>query len=136
MVIRISTWVQAPVERVWNCWTSPEYIVRWNNASSDWHTPWAKIDLRPGGTFTYRMESVDGKIGFDFGGTFSEVNPNAKLSYRIDDGRSVAVYFVPEANGTKVTEEFEAESIHPLEMQEAGWKAILENFRVCVEEGD
>jgi len=129
MEITISIWIEAPVEEVWKCWVTPEDIVGWNSASPDWHTPRAENDLRPGGAFNYRMEAVDGSHGFDFWGTFTEVNRPSKLSYLIGDGRKVEVVFEAEAGGTRITEVFEAESTHPAEMQEAGWKAILENFR-------
>jgi uncharacterized protein YndB with AHSA1/START domain len=133
MEITINTWVGVPVEKAWKCWVTPEDIVGWNHATEDWRTPWAQNDLRPGGTFTYRMESVDGAHGFDFGGTYTEVVPHAKISYLIADGRRVEVLFEPESGGTRITETFEAESTHPAEMQEAGWKAILENFRAYAE---
>jgi uncharacterized protein YndB with AHSA1/START domain len=132
MEIKISTWVEAPVERVWKCWVTPEDIIGWNSASPDWHSPRAENDLRPGGTFNYRMEAVDGSFGFDFNGIFTEVTPPTKLSYVLADGRKVEVVFEPEAGGTRVTEVFEAESTNPVEMQEAGWKAILENFEAYV----
>jgi hypothetical protein len=35
--------------------------------------------------------------------------------------------------GVKITETFDAEDIHPLDMQIAGWTAILENFRKYTE---
>ena len=41
-VITVSNTVNAPVEKVWDYWTKPEHITKWNYASDDWHTPWAK----------------------------------------------------------------------------------------------
>jgi uncharacterized protein YndB with AHSA1/START domain len=37
--------VKASIEKVWQCWTVPEHITKWNNASDDWHTPFAENDL-------------------------------------------------------------------------------------------
>ncbi|HQW93764.1 MAG TPA: SRPBCC domain-containing protein, partial [Ferruginibacter sp.] len=68
--ITVETIVQAPVEKVWECWTKPEHITGWNNASDDWHTPRAENDLRVGGKFLSRMEARDGSMGFDFGGVY------------------------------------------------------------------
>jgi len=34
----VESTVAAPIEKVWECWTKPEHITKWNNASPDWHT--------------------------------------------------------------------------------------------------
>jgi hypothetical protein len=49
------------------------------------------------------------------------------------DGRKVRVIFTAEGDETKVTETFDPETTHPLEMQRAGWQAILDNFRKYTE---
>ena len=72
----METTVKAPVEKVWEYWTSPGHIIHWNNAIDSWHTPAASNDLRVGGSFVYRMEAKDGSFGFDFGGTYDEVEEN------------------------------------------------------------
>ena len=66
--ITIKSTVNAPVEKIWKCWSEPEHIKRWNNASEDWHTTHAENDLRAGGKFSSRMEAKDGSFGFDFSG--------------------------------------------------------------------
>lgn len=72
--ITVETTVNIPVEKVWKYWTEPEHIKRWNNASDDWHTLVSENDLRVGGRFLSRMEAKDGSVGFDFSGTYDEVN--------------------------------------------------------------
>jgi uncharacterized protein YndB with AHSA1/START domain len=62
MVISIETTVNAPVAKVWQYWSAPEHITKWNNASDDW-PPWAKSNLVPGGRFVARMEARDGSMG-------------------------------------------------------------------------
>ena len=128
-VITVENTVNAPVEKVWKYWTSPEHIMQWNNASDDWHTPRAQNDVRNGGTFSIRMEAKDGSFGFDFGGIYDEVKNNEYIGYTMGDGRKVQVHFAPQGNATKVTESFEAETTHPEEMQRGGWQAILDNFK-------
>ena len=71
--ITVETTVKAPVEKVWEYFSGPQHITKWNNASEDWHSPSAKNDLRPGGKFVTRMEARDGSMGFDFGGTYDQV---------------------------------------------------------------
>jgi len=132
-VITIESTIQAPVNKVWDFWTKPEHITKWNNASDDWHTPWAKNDLRVEGKFLSRMEAKDGSMGFDFGGVYNAVNEHQFIEYTIGDGRKVKVKFTPQANITRVVESFEAENTHSLEMQRDGWQAILDNFKKYTE---
>ena len=132
---RITVHVLVNVQRdiVWKLWNTPEDIMRWNQASDDWHTPSAQVDLRPGGKFHYRMEAKDGSTGFDFDGVYQKVQPWRILTYRLGDGRSVEISFIPQGTGTRVTETFEPEQENPLEMQRAGWQAILNNFKTYAE---
>lgn len=128
-IITVENTVTAPVEKVWEYWTRPEHIVKWNNASDDWHTPRAENDLRVGGSFVSRMEAKDGSMGFDFGGVYDEVKNNEYIAYTMGDGRKVKITFSGKGNTTRVIESFEAESTNPVEMQKAGWQSILDNFK-------
>lgn len=131
--VTVVTCINAPIEKVWKFWTEPEHIVNWNNASDDWHTPRAHNDLRPGGRFICRMEAKDGSQGFDFSGTYNHVEPLKQLDYTIDDGRKVQVLFISEGYTTTISEIFEAETTHPIELQHSGWQSILDNFKRYVE---
>lgn len=132
-VITIQASVNAPVAKVWERWNTPEHVVQWNNPSPDWHTPVAQNDLKPGGTFTYRMEAKDGSFGFDFGGVYDEVKDNELLAYTLGDGRKVEIVFKAEGDVTHIVEKFEAETQNTPEMQQAGWQAILDNFKQYAE---
>ena len=131
--ITVQTTVNAPVEKVWKFWTEPGHIVKWNNASDDWHTPRAENDLRVGGKFSARMEAKDGSFGFDFGGDYTNVVDNQTIEYILGDGRKVKIDFSSEGNSTKVVETFDAENTHPVEVQRGGWQAILDNFKKYTE---
>jgi len=131
--ITVENTVNAPVEKVWECYTRPEHITRWNSASDDWHTPRAENDLRVGGKFSSRMESKDGTMGFDFWGIYDEVKTNELIAYTLGDGRKAEVIFIPEGNATKVLVTFEAETQNPIELQRGGWQAILDNFKKYTE---
>ena len=132
-VITVESIINAPVEKVWEYWTKPEHIIKWNSASDDWHTPTAQNDLRVGGSFSSRMEAKDGSFGFDFGGTYDVVEDHKNIEYSLGDGRKVKIKFAPEGDGTKVTESFDAEGTHSIEMQQGGWQAILDNFKKYTE---
>ncbi len=129
----VETTVKAPIEKVWNLWTLPGHIIKWNRAADDWHTPGAENDLRAGGKFVSRMEARDGSSGFDFGGVYDEVKTNELISYTMDDGRKVKVTFINNGNDTKVIETFDAENENSVEMQRTGWQAILDNFKKYAE---
>lgn len=131
--ITVTAKVNAPVEKVWQYWTEPSHIVQWNNASSDWHSPWSKNDLRTGGEFLTRMEARDGSSGFDFGGVYNVVKPLREIAYTMGDGRKVHVAFEQSGDYTTVTETFEAENEFSHELQKNGWQAILDNFKKYVE---
>jgi uncharacterized protein YndB with AHSA1/START domain len=127
--IIVETTVQAPVEKVWEYWTEPTHITKWNTASEDWHTPYAENDLKVGGKFLSRMEAKDGSFGFDFGGVYDDVRLNEGIGYTLEDGRKVTINFIRQGEETKVIETFDAENSNPIEMQESGWQAILDNFK-------
>ena len=131
--ITVEAIVKAPIEIIWKLWNTPEDITQWNAASTDWHTPRAKIDLKPGGKFLFRMEAKDGSFGFDFGGIFNSVKPKESLAYTIGDGRKVEINFTGNGSITKISETFEAESQNPIELQRDGWQAILNNFKKYAE---
>lgn len=127
--ITVQTIIEAPVEKVWELWTSPEHIIKWNQASDDWHTTRAENDLRVGGKFLSRMEAKDGSFGFDFWGVYDSIETNKFITTTLGDERKVTVTFEETENGTKVTETFEAEDTNPIELQRNGWQAILDNFK-------
>ncbi len=133
MRIAIEVDVAAPIEKVWQAWTTPADIEQWNAASDDWSCPSAKIDLRPGGHFSYRMEAKDGSMGFDFVGTFTKVVPNEVIEFSLDDERTVVVEFSANDGTATVRETFDAESTNAGEQQRQGWQAILDRFARHVE---
>lgn len=132
--LTVEATVQAPVEKVWNYWTDPNHIKKWNSPSDDWHTPFAENDLRAGGKFVSRMEAKDGSMGFDFGGVYDDVKVHELISYTMGDGRKVNITFTGQGNETKVIETFDAETENPVEFQRQGWQAILDNFKQYAEQ--
>ncbi len=91
------------------------------------------------------MEARDGSFGFDMTGQYTAVNPLESFSYTmgsyerdtdfVDAGRVVDVSFLEDGSCgcVTVTETFDAEDIHDLDMQTAGRQAILDNFKKCCE---
>ncbi|MGB7785781.1 MAG: SRPBCC domain-containing protein [Salinimicrobium sp.] len=131
--IELEKRIYAPLHKVWQCWTLPEHIQKWNFANPDWHTPRVQNDFREKGKFSYRMEAKDGSVGFDFEGFYEKIEDEKLISYTISDGRKVKVKFLQEKFCTCVQESFEVEDANSAEAQQAGWQAILDNFKSYVE---
>lgn len=130
---RLEVLINAPMQKVWDCWTKPEHIVNWNFASDEWCCPSAINELRPGGKFSWRMEAVDGSMGFDFEGEYIEIVEQELISEKLGDGRLVSIRFDVVENGVLLFEQFETEDENPVDMQIAGWLSILNNFKKYVE---
>lgn len=120
MKLTVDTLASTNLDTAWAAYSNPADITRWNSASPDWHSPRSEVDLREGGRFLTRMEAKDGSMGFDFGGTYTRVVPKELIEYRMDDGREATVRFTEEPEG--------AEKENPAEMQQQGWRAILDSF--------
>lgn len=127
--ITIETTVKVNVQKAWEVWSAPHHITQWSFASPDWHTPKAENDLRVGGKFTSTMAAKDGSVSFDFGGTYTKVDLNKTIEYTLEDNRTVQIEFTDLSTETRIVETFDAESQNPVEMQRAGWQAILDNFK-------
>ena len=131
--VTIESTIAADKNKVWDYYTNPEHITKWNFAADDWQCPSAENDMRVGGKYAARMEAKDGSFGFDFEAVYDEVLDNEKFTYTIADGRPVTVNFDDLGDKTKVVVNFEAENQNPVEMQKAGWQAILDNFKKYTE---
>ena len=131
--ITVETTIQAPVAKVWEQFNAPEHVTRWCAASDDWHAPYAENDVRTGGAFKTTMAAKDGSFSFDFAGIYSNIVNESLIEYDMADGRTVQVTFVDNGDSTTVTEIFDAEQTNPVDMQKAGWQAILDNFKKHVE---
>lgn len=106
--ITVEATINADIHKVWEAWTMPEDITKWNFASDDWQCPKAENDLREGGKYLARMEAKDGSFGFDFEAVYDEVIPQQKISYTMSDGRQATSTFESVGNATKVVTVFDA----------------------------
>lgn len=131
--VSVMVLVNSDIEAVWKFWILPGHIVKWNNASDDWHTTYAENDLQPGGKFLSRMEAKDGSQGFDFSGVYDRVEKYELIESVLDDGRKVKTLFTDMGEQTLIEQIFEAETENPVELQRFGWQAILNNFKKYVE---
>ena len=127
--ITVQATIDADLTTVWNSYTNPEHITKWNFASEDWQCPYATNDLRVGGKYSARMEARDGSFGFDFEAIYDEIVEKEKIVYTMTDGRQATVHFKGSDFRTEVSIVFDAETENSVELQKGGWQAILNNFK-------
>ena len=130
--ITVESLIKAPIDLVWNTYNNPQDIQQWNTASPEWHTVNSVNDLRVGGEFSNRMEAKDGSMGFDFAGTYTEIIPHEKIAYSFGE-RNAEIIFQQKDHAVLVQISFDPEHEYPIEQQQAGWQAILDNFVKYVE---
>ena len=131
--ITVDATINANQQKVWDYYTKPEHITKWNFADPSWHCPKAENDMKVGGKYSARMEARDGSFGFDFEAIYNDIVEGKSFTYTMPDGREVTVDFVPQGDKTNLKIVFDAESQNPVEMQKAGWQSILNNFKNYVE---
>ncbi len=78
MQVRIERTFDAPVEDVFDAWTSEEVMRRWFHAFPDWQTPEAESDLRVGGGFRVVMRKTDGS-DVELSGEYREIDRPHRL---------------------------------------------------------
>jgi uncharacterized protein YndB with AHSA1/START domain len=130
--ITVEASINANTQKAWEYYTNPKHIVNWNFAHPSWHCPLASNDMQVGGMYKARMEAKDGSFGFDFEACYSSINIGKEFTYEFG-GRSANIKFIPKENQTVVSIVFDAEDENTVEMQQSGWQAILDNFKLYVE---
>ena len=131
--ITVQTTVQATIEEVWKLWTTPADIMQWNNPSDDWHNLLVEVDLRDEGAFLFRMQSKDGRDGFDYEGKYDKVITNERIELTTSDGRKTTNTFISKGNETIVTETFEVETKTPVDIQRDFCQSVLNSFKKYAE---
>lgn len=130
--ITIKATVSADKQKVWDYYTQPEHITKWNFADPSWHCPTATNEMVVGGQYLARMEAKDGSFGFDFEAVYTEINQRENFTY-VGGGRSIIVEF-KETNGqTEIVIRFDPEKENSIDLQRKGWQAILDNFKKYTE---
>ncbi len=134
-MIEIEVTIESSISKVWNSFFTAESICKWNFASEEWYCPAAKLDFKEGGEFCYTMSAKDQSFCFDLKGVFINIVPLQLLEYKLEDGRMVRVEFIQQnEKEVHVKQYFEPESENPEDLQKQGWQAILNNFKLFVEQ--
>jgi uncharacterized protein YndB with AHSA1/START domain len=140
VVLQMNRRFEAPRERVFEAWTSPEVLKDWWRAGPDWSTPVAEVDLRPGGSYRLAMHDPESGQTHTLVGEYREVQPPERLVYtwtwesnpdemKGSAGSLVTVEFAEEGGSTEVSithSGFATEEIRDLHVH--GWDGVLANL--------
>lgn len=104
--INLSKVVPAPREKVFEAWTSAEWLHRWYGMTDDWTVPEVEVDLRVGGRFRIVMQPPDGEQLIE-SGEYVEIAPNERLVFTMgspswSDVTTVTVDLLEHPDGTEV----------------------------------
>jgi uncharacterized protein YndB with AHSA1/START domain len=93
----------APAQRVFDAWTSPEVLRRWWHAEHHWETTLAEVDLRVGGAVRVVMRDPEKDVEYGGGGQYLEIDPPRRLVFTWywdgNDTRQVIEVDFEEADG-------------------------------------
>ena len=133
-VVRIERTFDAPVEDVFDAWTSEEVIRRWFRPADGWQEPSADVDLRVGGKVRVVMRAPDGSA-VGAGGEYTAIERPHRLAFTwtFDDAPSneqmIELEFTEEDGATTVL--FVNSDIPESERrdaQDAGWQRCFDNM--------
>jgi uncharacterized protein YndB with AHSA1/START domain len=79
--LRMERTFNAPAQRVFDAWTSPEVLRRWWHAEYDWETSLAEVDLRIGGAVRVVMRDPEKDVEYGGGGQYLEIDPPRRLVF-------------------------------------------------------
>jgi uncharacterized protein YndB with AHSA1/START domain len=79
--LRMERTFDAPAQRVFDAWTSPEVLRRWWHAEHDWETTLAEVDLRVGGAVRIVMRDPGKDAEYGGGGQYLEIDPPRRLVF-------------------------------------------------------
>ncbi len=132
---------QAPIDQVWELWTSAEGIASWFGPKG-FIVEVKEIDLRAGGTFTYTIRATDPETvaamekqgrpaSHAVASTITEVDPPNKLVYESPMGpetMTTSAEFSEGPEGVKLVLVISATKAGMTAGAAMGWKSSLERF--------
>jgi uncharacterized protein YndB with AHSA1/START domain len=132
-MITVQTIVTAPINKVWEFWTIPKHIQKWNNPTDDWQTSYVENDVRVGGKFKYTMSTKDEITSFDYEGIYTKVDKFLVIEYQLVDDRTGSIQFESQNDKVKITEIFEPEEGNPESDQKQFCQDVIDNFKKYTE---
>jgi uncharacterized protein YndB with AHSA1/START domain len=134
-VLRIERAFTAPIQRVFEAWTSDVVLRRWLHGMRGWETPTAEVDLRVGGTI--RIVMRDPTDGTEAGATgeYTVVDPPRRLVFtwvwddRPEEQQLIELEFSEQDGRTTVRmTNSSIPTDERRESQERGWNVCYDNL--------
>jgi uncharacterized protein YndB with AHSA1/START domain len=132
--LRIERTFNAPAQRVFEAWTSPEVMRRWWHVGRDWETSVAEVDLRVGGAVRVMMRDPEKGKEYGGGGQYLEIDPPRRLVFTWywdgNDTRQIIEIDFEEADGV-TTVRFTHRDLWNEEAvrdHEDGWSKCFDNL--------
>ncbi|MGH3357923.1 MAG: SRPBCC family protein [Nocardioidaceae bacterium] len=117
----------APVEKVWHVWTTPEHYAQWFNARPES----VRLDVRTGGSWESTLIAPDGSE-YEMSGSYTEVEENKRMVMTMDAPGaepSVMDFRLSETGGkTQVVVSQECASVEERDMSKEGSEYLLASF--------
>jgi uncharacterized protein YndB with AHSA1/START domain len=134
-VLHIERTFDAPVERVFEAWTSEEVLRRWLHGMPGWETPTAEVDLRVGGRIRIVMRDPTDGTEAGAAGEYRVVEPPLRLVFtwvwddQPDKPQLIELEFSERDGRTTVLMTNSAiPTDDRLESQERGWQFCYDNL--------
>jgi uncharacterized protein YndB with AHSA1/START domain len=124
----------APAERVFEAWTSPEVMRRWWQAEVGWETSAAEVDLRVGGAVRVVMRDPVKDAEYGGGGRYTEIERPTRLAFTWlwdDDTRRTLIEIDFEEDGGVTTVRFSHSGLwdeEAVRSHEGGWNGVLDSL--------
>lgn len=131
--ITIERTLNAPIDRVFDAFTTPEDLREWHHAGGGWQTPYAEVDARVGGKQKIAYANPQGKVEFEIESEFTIVDKPNKLEYIFGD-RTITIDFEEADGKTKLTLEIDIENKNDKELQLKGWSEHVDNLQNYMED--
>jgi uncharacterized protein YndB with AHSA1/START domain len=132
--LRIERTYQAPIEAVFEAWTSEEVLRRWWHTERGWETSEAEVDLRVGGKVRVVMRDPDKDVEYGGGGSYIEVEPPTRLAFTWtwdDDTRETLIEIDLEESDGVTTVRFTHNRLwddEAVRSHEDGWNKLFDNL--------
>jgi uncharacterized protein YndB with AHSA1/START domain len=137
--LRIERTYRAPIQAVFDAWTSEEVLRRWWHSERDWETSEAEVDVRVGGTIRVVMRDPHKDEEYGGSGHYTEIDAPTRLAFTwIWDGhetRTLIELDFEERDGV-TTVRFTQSGLwdeKAVRDHEEGWRKFFDNLRRTLE---
>ncbi len=132
--VQIERTYDAPADRVFQAWITPEVMRRWWQAEIRFETSEAEVDPRVGGAVRVVMRDPEKGEDYGGGGHYTEFDPPSRLAFTWVwdfDGRETLIEIDFEQNDGATTVRFTHNGLineASVRNHEGGWGQILDNL--------